>query len=185
MGLIKCPNCNEIIEDNVYVCPKCGFIFNDGTKDKNEEWAEHLIKKDRNKKIINVVLTFIGLALAILFFVLTNVTQKTIVDANGATRNELNGGFFALTILSASLFIITLFNCWILAHHKVMVETFDGYSVALRKTILECFVYVDNKLVEKKTKNYPSDTFMVSLPNNKKVSIILNTNVCTFELLDE
>ena len=185
MSLIKCPNCNEIIDNGSYVCPKCGFILNDGSKDPKEEWANHLLKKDRNKKIINIVLCLLGLALAVVFFILSNISQKTVVDANGATRNELNGGFLGLTILFGSLFVITFFNCWILAHHKVMIESFDGYSVVLRKTMLERFVYVDNKLVERKTTSYPYDTFEVSLPNNKKVSIILKENVCTFELLDE
>ena len=185
MSLIKCPNCDEIIDDNAYVCPNCGYIFNDGSKDSKEAWAIHLEKEDRNKKIINAVLLLLGLVLTIVFFILTNVTQKTVVDPNGATKTEINGGFMAGTILSLSLFVITLFSCWILSHHKVMIETFDGYSVAVRKTMLERFVYVGNKLVEKKTKSYPYDTFKVSLPNNKNVSIILNENVCTFELLDE
>ena len=185
MGLIKCPNCNEIIEDNVYVCPKCGFIFNDGSNDKNEEWADYLINKENRKKIIFAVLLFVGLIGAIVFFSLVFATSKDVIYPDGTAHKESNGWFIFFSIFSVGVMSFGLMETWIYAHYKVMVETFDGYSIAVRKTFAQVFVYVDNKLVEQKTKNYPSDTFKVSLPNNKKVSIILNTNVCTFELLDE
>ena len=70
MAQINCPNCGELVKENEYICPNCGFILNDGSKDQHEEWAIELLKKDKTKKTIGVVLLFSGLLLGLVFLVL-------------------------------------------------------------------------------------------------------------------
>ena len=185
MGTIKCPNCNESIDKNSYVCPNCGYILNDGSNDKHEEWAIELKKKYQIKKTIGVVCLFTGLLLGLVFLVLWMATGITRVAEDGSSLIEYNPFFIAFTFAFFSIFAVGVLICFIYRWTNVMIQTFDNYTVAVKTTLSYTEIYVQNKIVLKKTKNYRHDTFKVSLPNDKKVNIILTTEVCTFELSNE
>ncbi|MBO7615179.1 MAG: TFIIB-type zinc ribbon-containing protein [Bacilli bacterium] len=185
MAQINCPNCGELTEDNEYLCPNCGCILNDGSKDQHEEWALELLKKDKIKKTIGVVFLSIGLVLGFVFLILWMATSITRVAEDGSSLIEYNPAFVALTFVFFGIFAVGVMICFIYRYTKVMIQTFDGYTVAVKTTLANAIIYVQNKIVLKKTKNYRHDTYKVSLPNNKFVNIVLTEKVCTFELSNE
>lgn len=175
----------QLVKENEYICPNCGFILNDGSKDQHEEWAIELLKKDKTKKTIGVVLLFCGLMLGLVFLVLWMATSITRVAEDGSSLIEYNPVFVALTFVFFGMFAVGVMICFIYRYTKVMIQTFDGYTVAVKTTLATTIIYVQNKIVMKKTKKYPHDTCKVSLPNNKFVNILLTEKVCTFELSNE
>ena len=185
MGLIRCPNCGELIQDNKYYCPSCGCLLNDGSKDQHEEWALELLKKDKIKKTIGVVLLFSGLFLGLVFLILWMATSIARVAEDGSSLIEYNPVFVAFTFVFFGMFAVGVMICFIYRWTIIMIQTFDGYTVAVKSTLSNASIYIQNKIVLKKTKNYRHDTYKVSLPNNKIVNIVLTVEVCTFELSNE
>lgn len=185
MKSIKCPNCGKFIEDNEYLCPNCGYIFDDGSESQHEEWANKMKKKEKLHKTLAATFLFVTLALSAVFLFLLIYSGKGYRDENGIRTFEYNTAYEVLTILFVALFIAALVICGFMHYRKFLVQTFDGYSVAVKYCFIYIRVYVENKEVTKTTKNYGQDILKVSLPNNKFVNIVLKDELCTFKLSNE
>ena len=185
MGIIQCPRCGEDIDNRAYVCAHCGYILNDDSNDKHEEWAIKLKNKYKIKRTIGVVFLLTGLFLGLAFFVLLMATSITRVSKDGSSLIEYNPIFGVFTALFLAMFGVGIVICFIYRWTNVMIQTFDGYTVAVKTALADTTIYVQNQIVLKKTKNYLSNTYLVSLPNNKKVNIVLGEEVTTFELINE
>ena len=185
MGLIKCPNCGELIDDGAYVCPKCWHIFNDGSQDQHEEWAIKMKKKDKFHKRLALAFLLSFMVLSIVFFTLLMWSGSSVIHDNGTRTYDYSTAYTVLSIVFISMFIYTLIICGVMHYRNVLVQTFDGYSVVVKHTFMFVKIYVENKEVLKKPKNYHHDTYKVSLPNSKFVNILLTAEVCTFELSNE
>jgi hypothetical protein len=175
MAFIKCPKCDAILEDSVSVCPICGYSF----KDNPEPWAEAFRKKVTIRKLI-WLLSFFALAiLGIVFFTLL----KLDVEEKG-DLGKTNGVFFALTILSVGGAISTGMINFAISARKVMIWTYEGRSVAVYRHLLNTEVWVNNRMVERKT-TVGVLSFTVELPTGKHVFISVSRDLCTFELVEK